>query len=629
MGSFSPEDAVLRWAAGLYWRLLRLSRRKPFLLSPSYWGLGLFIAIAIGFACVLVDAAFPVLLLPIALFVLSISGSAGWRYLKKSSDNPIVFFSRFNSSTASAQDAAIEHLKALGERLRDEPSLVARFDLREIPEVLTEDQARLLLEEGPASAVVYGEVRTGGDVARWELDMLLSWRLGDGFITNVRTVGPKELTAQAFSRSQAPAPLHEQFVDADQPLRKLAAERFESNHVDRIVGTLLVLAGTSARPDAREMKRCFEAAAPYRSVLSPQARGAIEVNSAFAEDEGSLPQLFGHLQRAAEGDADHVELWNTLVSISFLRYLAGEISAADHVKTAMRAVESDPTNAMAHYNLGEAYMSNAEVDAGLTEFESLVDDPEYSTRPYLHMGIGVIHYNHTKQFADARDAYQRAVNLQSSPQAHLYLADSHRVLKEYKPALEHYRQALLLDRELIDAHRGYWGTMRESEQTQEEGLWDSLVRMTAPSNLRVRRLLRPLNRKLLLWRLGHHPEDSRIHYMLGAQSLLIQDYANAERRLIYANDLSDGHDLEAQARLAVVRGLQGRISEAESLLEGIRSAQPPPASDGGLDFSTKAGKIMSILLPFLDEPRLSFLPHAEDLREAMERVFGPLSKSTA
>lgn len=312
MGSFSLEDAVLRWAASLYWQLLRLSRRKPFLLSPSHWGLGLCIAIAIGFTCVLVKAAFPILFLPIALFVLSISGLAGWRYLRKSSDRPIVFFSRFNSSTASAREASIEHLKALGERLRDESSLAARFDLREIPEVLTEGQARLLLEEGPASAVVYGEIRTGGDLARWELDMLLSWRLGDGFVTNIRTVGPKELTAQPFSRRQAPAPIHEQFVDADQPLRKLAAERFESNHVDRVVGTLLVLAGTSARPDAIEMKRCFEAAAPYRSVLSPQARGAIEVNSAFAEDEGNLPKLFERLQTAGEEDADHVELWNTL-----------------------------------------------------------------------------------------------------------------------------------------------------------------------------------------------------------------------------------------------------------------------------------------------------------------------------
>lgn len=628
MGSFTPEDAVLRWAAGLYWRLLKLSRRKPFLLSPSYWSLGLFIAIGIGFTGVVVRAVFPILLLPIALFVLSISGLAGWRYLKKPSDHPIVFFSRFNSSTASARDTAVEHLAALGKRLHDEPSVAARFDLREIPEVLTEGQARLLLEEGPASAVVYGEVHTGGDFARWELDMLLSWRLGDGFVTNIRTVGPKELTAQAFSRSQAPAPLHERFVDADQPIRKLAAERFESNHVDRVVGSLLVLAGTSSLPDAGEMERCFEAAAPYRPVLSKQVRGTIEVNAAFAEDQGNLQQLFERLKSAGEGDADHVELWNVLVSISFLRYLNDEISAADYVEIAKRAVKSDSMNAMAHYNLGEAYMSDGKVDAGLAEFESLVSDSEYSTRPYLHMGIGVIHYNHTKQFSLARDAYQRAVDLQPSPQAHLYLADSLRVLKEYKPALKHYREALLLDRELIDAHRGYWGTMNESDQKQGEGLWDRLVRATAPSNLRVRRLLRPLNRRLLHWRLRYYPEDSRIHYMLGAQSLLLEDYVDAERRLNYANDLFDGRDLEAQARLAVVRGLQGRIAEAESLLEGIRAAQVPPAPSG-LDLSTEEGKIMSILLPFLDEPKLSLLPHAEDFRGALVKVFGPLPGSAA
>lgn len=625
MGPLSFEDAFLRWAAGLYWRLLGLSRQKPFLLSPTYWSLGLFAAIAIGFACVLASAALLVFLLPVALFVLSISGLAGWRYLTRPADVPIVFFSRFDSSTALAGDAAVEHLKALGERLRDEKAVAARFDLREIPEVLNQQQATLLLEVGPASAVVYGEVRAVADAARWQLDMLLSWQMGDGFVTNMRTVGPKELTAEAFSRSQAPAPIHEQFVDADQPLRRLVAERFEADHADRVVGTLLVLAGVSAHPDTAEMKRCFEAAACYRSVLSARARAAIEVNSAFAEDEGDLHRPYERLRTAGEADADHVDLWNTVVSISFLRYLAEEISAAEHVNNAKRAVRADPADAIAHYNLGEAYMSNAQVDAGLAEFESLVDDPEYSTRPYLHMGIGVIHYNHTKRYADARDAYRRAVDLQPSPQAHLYLADAHRVLKEYEQALKHYRRALLLDRELIDAHRGFWGTMVESDLTQEEDLWDRLVKMTAPRNLRVRRLLRPLNRKLLLWRLRRHPEDSRIHYMLGCQALLIEDYASAESRLIYANKLFDGHDLEAQARLAVVRGLQGRIPEAETLLEGIRSAHPPPAPGGGPDFSTKEGKILSIMLPFLDEPRLGFLPHAEDVGEAMERVFGPLS----
>jgi tetratricopeptide (TPR) repeat protein len=624
MGTPSIEGTVLRWVASLYWRLLRLSRRKPFLLSPTYWNFGLFAAITVGFACVLASAALLVFAIPVSLFVLSASGLAGWRYLTKPTDVPIVFFSRFRSSTALSADAAVEHLKALGERLRDEEAVVARFDLREIPEDLNRQQAKLLLEVGPASAVVYGEVRAIADAARWRLDMLLAWQLGDGFVTNIRTVGPKELTADAFSRSQAPAPVHEQFVDADQPLRRLAAEQFEADHADRVVGTLLVLAGVSARPDTAEMKRCFEVAGCYRSALSGQVRAAIEVNSAFAEDEGDLRRLNERLRTAGEADADHVDLWNTVVSISFLRYLEEEISAAEHVDNAQRAVRAGPSDAMAHYNLGEAYMSNAQVDAALGEFESLVDDPEYSTRPYLHMSIGVIHYNHTKRYSDARDAYRRSVDLQPSPQGHLYLADAHRVLKEYEQALKHYRRALLLDRKLIDAHRGYWGTMAESDLVPEENLWDRVVKMTAPDNLRARRLLRPLTRKLLLWRLRRHPEDSRIHYMLGCQALLVEDYATAESCLIYANELSNGHDLEAQARLAVVRGLQGRIPEAEGLLEGIRSAHPPPAPGGGPDFSTNEGKVLSIMLPLLDEPRLGFLPRADDFGEAMEKVFGRL-----
>jgi tetratricopeptide (TPR) repeat protein len=627
MAPFSFEDLLLRWASRLYWWLLGLTNRKPFLLSPTHWALGAFTSVAIGFVCAFIGVALLVFVIPAAILLLSLSGLAGWRYLTRPSDVPVVFFSRFDSSTATAGDAATEHLKALGERLQQEEEVASRFDLRQIPETLNEQQAQLLLEEGPAQAVVYGELRAIGDSARWRLDMLLSWRLGDGFVTNVRTVGPKELTSQSFSRRQAAAPIHEQFVDADQPLRRLASERFESDHADRIIGTLLVLAGTSARSDPVEMKHCFEAAASYRSVLSSQTTAAIEVNQAFAEEGANLPRLFDRIRVAGERDADHVELWNTLVSISFLRYLAEELSAAEHVENARRAVECDPTDSMARYNLGEAYMSNSMVDAGLSEFEGLIDDPEYSTRPYLHMGIGVIHYSYTKQYAKARNAYARAVALEPSPVGHLYLADAHRMLKEYEPALEHYRRALLLDRKLIDAHRGYWGTANESGLTQGEGIWDHLVRATAPRNLKFRRLLRPLNGALLRWRLSRHPEDSRIHYMLGCQALLAEDFGAAKSRLEYANDLLDGRDLEAQARLAVVLGLQGKIPEAENLLRDIKKAEPPQLPpDAGPDLSTTEGKILSIMLPFLDEPRLAFSSQGMKFGELMERVFGSLDR---
>ena len=169
------------------------------------------------------------------------------------------------------------------------------------------------------------------------------------------------------------------------------------------------------------------------------------------------------------------------------------------------------------------------------------------------------------------------------------------------------------------------GTAKESGLTQEEGAWDHLVSATTSRNLRIRRLLRPLNRALLEWRLSRHPEDSRIHYMLGCQALLVEDYATGESRLNYANELLDGQDLEAQARLAVVQGLQGRISEAENLLRGIKDAKPLQLPAGaGPDLSTTEGKVLSIMLPFLDEPRLAFSPQGMKFGELMERVFGSL-----
>jgi hypothetical protein len=109
--------------------------------------------------------------------------------------------------------------------------------------------------------------------------------------------------------------------------------------------------------------------------------------------------------------------------------------------------------------------------------------------------------------------------------------------------------------------------------------------------------------------------------------LLAEDFGAAKSRLEYANDLLDGRDLEAQARLAVVLGLQGKIPEAENLLRDIKKAEPPQLPpDAGPDLSTTEGKILSIMLPFLDEPRLAFSSQGMKFGELMERVFGSLDR---
>jgi hypothetical protein len=76
--------------------------------------------------------------------------------------------------------------------------------------------------------------------------MLIQWPRETGATTNLRIAGPKQLQAQSFTRRSEPAPRHEQYLDPDQPLSRLAAETFDAGHADHAVGTLLVLAAVAA-----------------------------------------------------------------------------------------------------------------------------------------------------------------------------------------------------------------------------------------------------------------------------------------------------------------------------------------------------------------------------------------------
>jgi hypothetical protein len=200
---------LLRWLALPYWRLLRIIGRRPFMLPSAWWALLFFLLLAAAFASVLARAPVFVYIVLGLLAVPAIGALAGWLYLKLPADRPVVFLTRFAARTDLARDAATDHLDALGERLRREPLLREHFELRPLPESLTFGQAKLLLTETAAIAVLFGEVRASADVARWRLEMLMQWPSGDGSVTNIRTVGPRQLSAESFTRREAPAPRHE------------------------------------------------------------------------------------------------------------------------------------------------------------------------------------------------------------------------------------------------------------------------------------------------------------------------------------------------------------------------------------------------------------------------------------
>jgi tetratricopeptide (TPR) repeat protein len=626
---------VLRWLALPYWRLLRLSGRRPFVLPSAWWALALFLLLAAAFAAVLAGAPVLVYVVLGLLAAPAISALAGWLYLKLPADRPVVFLTRFAAKTGPARDAATDHLDALAGRLRAEPLLREHFELRPLPQALTFDQAQLLLAETAAAAVLFGEVRASGGAARWQLEMLMEWPTGDGSVTNIRTVGPKELSAESFTRREAPAPRHEQFVDASQPLRRLAAETYDADHADRAVGTLLVFASDLIGSDDEPAQRkCLEAAAVLRPQLSKRTCAALEVKAAFASDPADLDGLAGmiaRLEEAGEKDADHPDLWSCLVGFAFLLKGEGELDSDRYLAYAQRAVRSDPTHAQSRYNLAEAYMSNGQVEEALVEFDSLVDDPEYSQRPYLHMGIGVVHYNHTHDYEKARDAYRRAAQLRPSPQAFLYLADAHRVLEEYGPARAYYRKALLLDPTLVDAHRGYWA-LGESNSVAPPG-FNRVVSYMAEartSPIQLNRRLRPILWRLLLWHYHRHPEDSRLHYMLGYCALLRGDFDFAIERLTYEYELVGPADLESLAAAAVAKVLAGDLTGARSDLITFHEAPLRPGIEKLVGASDNLGqRLVTVISPFIWEPRLNALQNARDLEQLLDEVFADIKDVSA
>jgi len=130
--------------------------------------------------------------------------------------------------------------------------------------------------------------------------------------------------------------------------------------------------------------------------------------------------------------------------------------------------------------------------------------------------------------------------------------------------------------------------------------------------------------RLLVVHARRHPEDSRVHYMLGAFALLQGAFALAEERLSFALGLDD-LDLEALGRRAAARGLQGDFVGAREDLTALRDAPSLPGEASSMPSfpwpeadSGQARLRYAVLLPFVDEPALWSHDHAT--------AFGALAK---
>lgn len=613
------------------WRLAPWAAQHPFVLRPAFWALSLAGCMFVLATLVVAGVASGVVYgaLSVALVVI-VAGLWGWRRLVQPSDRTLVFLCRF-AATAGDAAWAERQLAAVSERLDMEPA-ADYLEVRVLPAPVTADHAIVLIEETPAKAVVFGNVRTGPETARWETEMLVSWP-GDNPRFDTHIEGAE---LEFFDRKTQPAPRHEREIDAQAPLAHLADERFEADHADHIEGTLLTLAA-AASDDAEHSLQAVTAAEAYRAAVSPRTRAALEIARALATDE-PLGAVLGRLERAGHGDADHADLWNFAAALS---YFEGEKSrqwARQRLRFSEQAVRAAPDNSTARYNLAEALMTAGQPERALRELERVAQDDAYRDRHYVHLGCGILSYNFGR-FERALPYYQRAAELRDTARVRLYLGDTYRQLGDEMAARREYLAALHRDPTLVDAHRGYW--YRLDDETVPSLWYDRLLGPLVSwsdgwDSAWRRRLVRPIIWRLTRWHYRRHPEDSRVHYILGATALLRGDFVFAEERLKFAVKLIPV-DIQARARLAVARGLQGRLEAAKTELVTIARAPRLPGTPDDPGFplqlpDSKEARVFEVWMPFLDEPKL-FWRNQENgvaLEGLVEEVFDlhPLEADT-
>lgn len=621
------EPAVVRPLAGIAKRVVPWAIDHPFIARPAVWNLltGLWFVLAVVALVLGVTAAPLFLVLAVALGFLA-GGMWGWVRLSAPTDRPLIFISQFAPVTPGASEAALNHLDAVERRLSEGP-LGEHASLRRLPVPVTRDQAERLLDATSAGGVVFGSVRAIADVGSWDAQLLMRWP-GDALPEATLHMTPDLVEAHVNRRQRAPD-RHEAESDLQAPLASLIGERFEANHIDRIEGTLLAWTASSLADEevSDGVEACLQAAERYRDALTPRSRASLALTRNVMDDEFEVTEdALRELERAGLSDADHSDLWNFLVVLAYLGGLEGTVSVEERLRFAQRAVNADPDDPTARYNLAESYMAAEQPDEALPHYEALAQDPVYAGLYYVHLGRGMLRYNRG-EYAEALEAYLQAVTLRPTAQGHLFLADAHRQAGGEDEARRHYLLALRTEPTLVEAHRGYWHVLPDGHVPEmDSSLFDRVYALIA----RLPRWLSSRFRQRLFgwWLRLHyrrHPEDTRIHFMLGAHSLLARDFETAEERLQFAVEVFDGVDYEARSRLAIVYGLQGRLDEARAELELVRdqpSSKAPEATASPTREELRE-RAFNYLMPFIDDPSLAEGEAGARLYDVFVEVFEP------
>lgn len=561
------------------------------------------------------------------------SGWLGWTRLVATSDRLVVFVSRLAGESGPAREIAADQLDALVERLQEQPSLAAALELRVLPVPMNEEQARVVIDTTPGVAVIFGTVRTAADEARWKAEVLLEWpgqttqaEQGHVWLDHAR----KEAHFQAYGRRERAPARHETHLDAEQPLTALTAERFESRHADSIEGTLLALVADALALDHRddEAHTALAAAEPFRDTVSLKTRAAMEVRKAMLAGAQVGVVTLDRMEHAGLQDTDHPDLWDAALLLVYFAQERLDDYPERRLRIAEHAFALQPSSPTARYNLATSCEVAGDSERALAELQQVAQDPWYSEREYVHLTIGNLAYNAGDSIVAAR-AYRTALDISPSGVAHLYLADALRNLGEVRAARAHYLSALRMDRTLVAAYHGYWSGVPEGEEVRgRKYIYDVLSRLliaASDGSAWRRRLSRPLLWRLMVRHHRRHPEDARLYYSLGATALTRMDLDLADDMLTFAIALLP-EDLQAHARRAVVLALQNRREEAIQTLKLVRDVPPLPGRPGDPGYpwvleDSPQVRGFEFIRPFLDEPHLAYLPHAQDFMQTVGDMF--------
>jgi tetratricopeptide (TPR) repeat protein len=314
-----------------------------------------------------------------------------------------------------------------------------------------------------------------------------------------------------------------------------------------------------------------------------------------------------------------------LTQLARLALLATDRELIDPVwamQIADAAVAADPEDAAARYQLAAALSSNGEQDAALRELRAVAEDPEYGHSYEVLLALGAAEYN-SHNYRKAAELYERALLLADTAIGHLYLADALAALNDVSEAQEHYRRSLLLNSTSLEALNGYWFFVDRGSAPPTSRTYEFLVGRFMTLRPPLSRWVRPLVWRLLMYRYRRHPEDARLHYMLGFTALLRGDLTFASERLAFIYEFTRPADLEALASLAVAQALRGRLQDARETLIELRNAPTsvPIPSEVDIDRSLAVRPIM-VLSPLVREPSLQRFDHTDDLLMLLEEVFG-------